>query len=186
MAKGRKNYTPGTGGFMKPDEVLDNLDVQKDMHVADFGCGAGYFTIPLAMRVGKGGVVYAIDVQEGALESVRGRAKMHFLLNIEAIRANLEKEGGSGLKDDSVDMVILANILFQSRYKDAILKEAGRILKKTGTIALVEWQDGASFGPSAAYRVTKDQLKKIAKDAGLVLAKEFNAGSSHYGLVFSL
>ena len=129
MEKMGKNYTPGRGGFMKPDAVIDNLDVQKDMQVADFGCGAGYFTIPLAMRVGKGGVVYAIDVQATALESVQGRAKMHSLLNIETIRANLEKEGGSGLKDNSVDMVILANILFQSRYKDAILKEAGRGLK---------------------------------------------------------
>lgn len=171
---------------MKPDEVLDNIDIQSGMQVADFGCGAGYFTIPLAMRVGKEGLVHAIDVQDGALESVRGRAKMHFLMNIETIRANLEKEGGSGLKDDSVDMVILANILFQSRLKDAILKEAGRILKKTGSIVFIEWQDGVAFGPSAAYRVTKDQLKEIAKDAGLVLAKEFSAGSSHYGLVFSL
>ena len=171
---------------MKPDEVLDNLDIQKDMQIADFGCGAGYFTIPLAKRVGKQGVVYAIDVQNAALESVQGMARMHSLLNIETIRANLEKEGGSGLKDDSVDMVILANILFQSARKDAILKEAGRVLNKTGTIVLVEWQDEASFGPNAAYRVTKDQLKEIARDAGLVLAKEFNAGSSHYGLVFSL
>ena len=171
---------------MKPDEVLDNLDIQKDMQIADFGCGAGYFTIPLAKRVGKQGVVYAIDVQNAALESVQGMARMHSLLNIETIRANLEKEGGSGLKDDSVDMVILANILFQSARKDAILKEAGRVLNKTGTIVLVEWQDEASFGPNAVYRVTKDQLKEIARDAGLVLAKEFNAGSSHYGLVFSL
>jgi len=186
MGKRKKNYAHGTGGFMKPDEVLENLDIQKDMQVADFGCGAGYFTIPLAMRVGKRGVVYAIDVQSAALESVQGRAKMYSLLNIETIRANLEKEGGSGLKDDSVDMVILANILFQSRHKDAILKEAGRVLKKTGTIVLVEWQDEVFFGPNAAYRVTKGQLKEIARDVGLVLAKEFNAGSSHYGLVFSL
>lgn len=189
MAKKEKmerGYAPGTGGFMKPDEVLGNLNVQKGMQVADFGCGAGYFTIPLATRVGRQGVVYAIDVQDTALESVRGRAKMHSLLNIETIQANLEKERGSGLKDHSVDMVVLANILFQSRQKDAILKEASRVVKKKGSIVLVEWEEDVSFGPDAAYRITKDQLKEIAREAGLVLEKEFSAGSSHYGLAFSL
>lgn len=179
-------YAPGTGGFMNPEKVLDNLDVKKGMKIADFGSGAGYFTIPLAKRVGRDGKVYAIDVQRNALESVRGRAKMFSVLNIETIRANLEKERGSTLSDNSLDMVLLANIIFQSKMKLDILKEARRVLKKNGKIVIIEWSDDALVGPSAGYRITKKSLKQLAKDAGLVLEKEFNAGSSHYGLVFSL
>ena len=171
---------------MRPDEVLGKLDIKKGMKIADFGCGAGYFTILLASIVGKEGVVYAVDVQRSALESVEGRARINSLLNIEIIRGDLERENGSGLASKSVDMVMLANILFQSKSKDAILKEAKRVLGKNGTIIVIEWNDDAPFGPKPAYRISKEKLKQAVKDAGFILEKEFNAGSSHYGLVFSL
>ena len=171
---------------MKPEEVLDNIDIEKNMKVADFGCGAGYFAIPLARRVGKGGMIYAVDVMEPALESVRGRAKVFSILNIETLRGNLEKDTGSGIEAGSLDMVLLANILFQSELKNDILKEAKRVLKKTGKIVVIEWNSDASLGPGAGYRISKENLKDLAKEAEFVLEKEFNAGSSHYGLVFSL
>lgn len=179
-------YPKGSGGFMRPDEVLKNLEIKEGMSIADFGCGAGYFTIPLAKRVGKEGVVYAVDVLESALESVRGRAKMESLLNIQCARANLEKEKGFMIGDGTMDMVILANILFQSKEKHAILKEARRVLKKNGRIVVIEWNDGVSFGPPPASKIPKEELKSTVKDAGFILEKEFNAGESHYGLVFSL
>jgi len=79
---------------MKPEEVLKNMDIEKGMVIADFGCGAGYFSILMAKSVGKEGKVFAIDVREGALESVRGSARIYSVLNIETIKGNLEKEGG--------------------------------------------------------------------------------------------
>lgn len=171
---------------MRPDEVLRKLDIKKGMKIADFGCGAGYFAILLAKIVGKDGMIYAVDVQRSALESVEGRARINSLLNIETVRGDLERENGSKLANKSVDMVVLANILFQSKDKDAILKEAKRVLGKNGAIVVIEWNDDAPFGPQPAYRIPKEELKRVVKDAGFVLEKEFNAGNSHYGLVFSL
>lgn len=184
--KGIQSHPTGTGGFIRPDDVLDKLDIHNDMNIADFGCGAGYFTILVAKRVGSGGTVYAIDVLESALDAVRGRARLFSILNIETIRANLEKENGSLLKNASMDMVILANVLFQCKDKHAILKEAKRVIRKEGKIVVVEWNDDAIIGPSANERISKNELKQMAKSLDLVLEKEFNAGISHYGLVFSL
>ena len=186
MSKAKEKNIQGTGGFMRPDEVLLNLDIKKGMKIADFGCGAGYFTILLAKMVDKDGTIYAVDVQQSALESVEGRARIDSILNIETIRGDLERENGSRLENKSVDMVMLANILFQSKSKDAILKESKRVLGKNGRLVVIEWNDDAQFGPKPAYRISKEELKKIVKDSGFVLEKEFNAGSSHYGLVFSL
>lgn len=181
-----KQQLTSKGGFIRPDDVLDKLEFHENMKVADFGCGSGYFTIPLAKRVGRKGTVYAIDVQDSALDSVRGRAKLFLIFNIETIRANLEKENGSTLPDRSIDIVILANILFQSNMKDAILKEAKRVMVKSGKLVVVEWKSEAQIGPGFGHRISKDDLKKLAKSLDLVLEKEFGAGESHYGLVFSL
>lgn len=171
---------------MRPEEVLLNVDIKIGMKIADFGSGAGYFTIPLAKKVGRGGEVFAIDVRESALDAVRGRARILSILNIKTIRANLEKDRGSGLDDKSIDIVFLANILFQSDLKDAILKEAARVLKKNGKIVVIEWNSDAPFGPEAGHRIPKKGLKDLLKRAGFVLEKEFDAGSSHYGLILSL
>lgn len=186
FTQNKKPHIPGTGGFMRPDDVVENFEIKKGMHIADFGCGAGYFAILLAKRAGREGVVYAVDILESALDSVRGKAKFSSLFNIETIRGNLEKEKGSGLTDASCDRVILANVLFQSARKDAILKEARRVLRSSGKIVVIEWKEDAQFGPETRYRIAKDALKNIVKEAGFVLEKEFSAGSSHYGLVFSL
>ena len=83
-------------------------------------------------------------------------------------------------------MVLLANTLFQSKMKDSILNEAKRVLKKTGKIVIIEWNDSQSLGPQSDYRILKEDLKELAKKMSLVLEKEFSAGSSHYGLIFCL
>jgi ubiquinone/menaquinone biosynthesis C-methylase UbiE len=55
-----------------PETILADL-VQEGQTVADIGCGMGYFTLPLARRVGPHGRVIAIDLQEKMFRSVRKR-----------------------------------------------------------------------------------------------------------------
>ena len=52
----------GSGGFMNPDKIVAELNIKSGMIVADFGCGAGYFTIPIAKIIKNSGKIYAIDV----------------------------------------------------------------------------------------------------------------------------
>src|SRR3989344_4977655 len=107
------------------------------MMIADFGSGAGYFTILLAQRVGEDGRVYALDIQESALDNVRVKAKAAGLENVETARSNLEVPGSSGLADSSQDMVLLAHILFQSEQKKEIIREAVRVLKSGGMLVVI-------------------------------------------------
>jgi len=37
-----------TGGFLHPEEIIKQFNINKDAQIADFGCGSGYFSIPLA------------------------------------------------------------------------------------------------------------------------------------------
>jgi len=174
----------GTGGFLRPEEIVRQLNIRKDMQVADFGCGAGYFTITLA-KLADQGKVYAFDVLEQALESVRSRAKLQGLFNIETKRCNLELIGSSGLLDNSVDLVLLANILFQSNKKIDIIKEAKRILKKGGEIVIIDWLPNQSLGPPKDLIVLPEVVKKMAQDEGLVFKKDFPVDVYHWGIIFT-
>ncbi len=175
----------GTGGFMNPDKIVAGFGISEGMTVADFGSGAGYFTILLGQKVGKNGKVYALDIQESALDNVRVKAKAAGLENIETIRSNLEVLGSSGLADNSQDMVLLANILFQSEQKADIIKEAVRVLKSGGFLVVIDWKRATGgFGPPDNLRTDDIAMRSLILGEGLVFENDIDAGQFHYGMKF--
>ena len=173
----------GTGGFLEPEKVLEQLNIHKEMKVADFGCGHGYFAIPLAKRIAPA-QVYALDVLKEALEAVRSKAELEKITNIQTIRGNLEIAGGSKLEDNSMDLVLLANILFQSQRKSAIIQEAKRVLKNEGQLVLIEWVANAPLAPKEGWLISREEAQKLVEAEGLRFEKEFEVDNQHYGLIF--
>lgn len=175
-----------TNKFVNPQEVIRIAGVKKGMKVTDFGCGSGTYSILLAKTVGEKGRVYAVDVLPSALESVTSQAKLAGLLNVETVRGNLEIPGGSKLENESCDLVLLSNILFQSKKHIDILKEAKRVCRKEGRIAIIDWiPSEAALGPEQGRAVSQETVTKEARQVGLKLEKSFPAGTKHYGLIFS-
>lgn len=176
-------------GFFNPNAVIGEFGIVQGMKIADFGCGAGHIGILAAQKLGKDGILLALDIMEDKLDSIKARAKASGLENVQIKRSNLEVLGSTGLADGSQDMVLLINILFQSNKKEEILKEASRVLKNEGTVVLIEWKKGVqvgglSFGPPDNLRTDPETMKSIFSSQGLKLSREFIAGQFHYGLIF--
>lgn len=171
--------------FVNPNQISDSLEIEPGMIAADFGAGSGFYTLALAQKVGQSGKVYAFDIQPNSLEIIRSKAKVFRLLNIEAIRADLEKHGSTQLKNGLVDLVLISNILFQIQNKKELIEEAKRILKPNGSVAVVEWdkKDG-KIGPPVSQRISPEETEKLFKENGFFRRKEFYAGEYHYGLTF--
>jgi len=170
------------GTFLDPKKVLDQLELGPDMVAADFGCGSGGFTIPLAQRLKKG-LVHALDIQEAPLSHVKGYFLANNINNIKVVRCDLEKPGASAIPDNSLDSVVIANILFQSENKDAIINEAERVLKRGGRLLVVDWL------PSAPKELIKKgasrrSIRQAAQGVDLKLEKELEAGDWHFALLF--
>ncbi|MDO8600589.1 MAG: methyltransferase domain-containing protein [bacterium] len=170
--------------FLHPERIVARFDLKPGEKAADFGAGGGFFTIPMARCVGPEGGVYAIDIQKHNLDVIKAKARLEHLLNIEYVWGNLEILGGSKIKNESVDFVIISNILFQAEKRQEVLREALRVLKKGGRCALLEWDESKfSFGPPMESRVPKRTAQGSAQSVGFELEKEFEAGSHHYGLM---
>jgi ubiquinone/menaquinone biosynthesis C-methylase UbiE len=160
------------------------LEIQKGSLIADFGSGPGYFTIPLAKAVGDDGKVYALDVLTSALETVDSKAKMLGLSNIFTKRVNLEKEGGSKIENESVNWIIMKDILFQNKNKEIILKEAYRILKNEGKVLVIEWDKPVvGVGPEQNLRIETEDLKRMIIANYFKIEKKIETGNFHYGLL---
>ncbi len=173
-------------GFLEPDKVVREFGLKAGDHVADFGAGHGYFTIPIAKIVGGDGKVYAIDIQKSVLDVIRSSARLEHVLNIETVWSDLDQAGGSRLKDGYIDVVLIASILFQAEEKQNIIREAARVLRQGGKLIVIEWvlEVNRSFGPPAGSRITKEEIKHWATLAGLAFDHEFDTGAYHYGLIF--
>lgn len=166
---------------------MSELPLKTGERVADFGSGAGYYSVAIAERLGSNGKVFAFDVVPEACEATRSRAKYAGLSGIvEVRRANLEQPGSTGLAEASVDGVIVANILFQSQAKEAILKETSRILRPGGWMLLVEWDPGSPFAPSGAELLNqKDAEALVGTKLSFVAARRFRPDVHHWAILFT-
>jgi ubiquinone/menaquinone biosynthesis C-methylase UbiE len=172
--------------FINPKEIIDQLDVAEGSVVADFGCGMGHFSLEMSKVVGENGVVYALDILPEKLESVIGGAKGLGATNVVAKRVNLEKENGSGLGNNSVDWIVMKDMLFQNRDKKAIIAEAYRILKSGGKILIIEWgTENQSVGPVRELRMSEEALKVLTQKAGLTVFRSIKAGNFHFAIIFT-
>lgn len=174
--------------FIKPEEVLRQIQIDKGAIVADFGAGNGYFTTILAKQVGPEGKVYAIDVQKSVLEALRSKFKILGIYNTEFIWGDLEKSGGSKISNETVDFVLASNVVFQIQDKAEFFKEVVRVLKKGGVLLVIDWKPEAvaigNFGPSLNQRIAKNKIMDMVSAAGLKFLNEISAGAYHYGLLF--
>ena len=168
-------------GFLNPAEVLKQLKLKKGMIAADFGCGSGGWVIPLA-KILEEGKIYAIDILEEPLSALKGRAKLEKILNVETVRSNVEAKNGSKLSDNSCDLVLMTNLLFECDDKKLVLEEGKRVSKPGGRILVVDWIKDNPLTPEIEW-VDFEEIKKIAKELDLKLEKEFEAGAYHYGLI---
>ncbi|MFA4975687.1 MAG: class I SAM-dependent methyltransferase [Candidatus Paceibacterota bacterium] len=170
--------------FTEPVKNLKTLDLREDMIVADLGAGTGYYTIAVAKMVPKG-KVYAIEIQKDFLTTIINKAKEEHLNNIECFWGNIEKIGGTKIKDGIVDVVIASNVFFQVEDKDKFIEEIKRILKPNGKLLLIDWSDASYIGISFDKIIPKYKAREMFEEKGFIWQKDIDAGDHHYGIIFN-
>lgn len=172
-----------TSGFAHPARNVLQLRLTPGMSVADFGAGSGAYVWPIAQALGTSGNVYVIDVQRDLLRRIHNEAMRRGYSTVKIIWADLEQHNATRLADQSLDLVLISNLLFQVPNKMAVLKEAHRILKKSGTLVVIDWSDSfGGMGPRKGDVVTKKAAGDFLLRSGFAPEEEFSAGAHHWGL----
>lgn len=171
--------------FTNPLTNLNELGVYDGMVAVDLGAGTGAYTIPLAERVGESGRVYAVEVQKEFLTNIKSATADRGFKNVEVIWGDIERLGGTKVKDGIADVAVVSNVLFQAEDKGGLLREVKRILKPQGKFLLVDWKDSfGNLGPVKDAVVPANIAQELAEREGFVVKKVFDAGEHHYGFVF--
>jgi ubiquinone/menaquinone biosynthesis C-methylase UbiE len=134
---------------------LFEIGIRARHFVLDFGCGSGTYTIPAAKLVGKGGKVYALDINSGFLDVIEESAKLEGINNIVRIDASEEKE--IPLENEKIDVMLLIDVLHLIEDRAALFDEAYRVLKRGGLIIVYP------------MHVPEKEVEELATDRNLSL-----------------
>ena len=111
--------------FMNPDKILAEIKIKPGSHILDFGCGPGVFTIKLAEKTGRSGLIYALDIHPLASKTIRQKARRKNLENIRTIQSDCS----TSLPDNSLDCVIFFDVFHVLNNQEEVLMELYRVLK---------------------------------------------------------
>ena len=137
--------------------------------VLDLGCGAGFDLLLAAREVGEDGHLIGVDLTPEMIEKAKANAAKNNLDNIDFYLADIED---LPLEDNTVDVIISNCVINLTPDKEAVYREAFRVLKPGGRIAIADvlkskempeelMADIKNYIECIAGAITKAELEKI-------------------------
>lgn len=166
-----------------PDEAILGLgcgnpnavaQIREGDTVLDLGSGAGFDCFIARRKVGVNGRVIGVDMTMDMVEKARKIADKNGYNNVEFRHGEIE---ALPVEDNTVDIIISNCVINLSPAKDKVYKEAFRVLKPGGKIAisdviatsqLPDWvkKDKELYNGCMAGASTFNELETYLKDAG--------------------
>ncbi|HNT29641.1 MAG TPA: class I SAM-dependent methyltransferase [bacterium] len=174
--------------FLSPEMIVQAIGVGEGERVADFGCGTGHLVLALARSLGPAGMVYAIDIDAEMVSSARSYVYHEGFRNAMFIHADLLKGQLTSIAKQSLDYIILSNLLhvLQPEDRSKVFCRAAEYLKPNGKLVVIDWEKQKSLlGPGLHLRVSAEDAKQAAAACAFSFEQAFDAGMYHYGLIFT-
>ena len=165
------------------DEIMYRMRIRKGDVVADIGAGSGYFTIPLAVKVGAEGGVYAEDIQKEMTDYISQKVKKLRLTNIRVILGKVENPL---IPNNSLNYAFIANTYHALAKPILLLKNLKKDLRSHGKLVIIDWDPRKDplFGPPKEVKVPVDTVIKEVEGVGFKFIEKHDYMPYHYFLIF--
>ena len=128
------------------------------------------------------GKVYAVEVQEDAVEYLTARSKTLKFGHVEAIQGG---EQSPSLPDNTLDLAIMVDVYHELLYPVEMLQAIKRSLKYDGKLLLIEYRgEDLKLGIKKLHKMTVEQIEKELAANGFRLSKNGQFMNIQHFLVF--
>lgn len=143
--------------------TIKTLPIAKNSVVADIGAGSGFYTFRIAKKVPLG-QVYAVEIQDDAIQYLKDRSKRLKLNNITVVKGG---EKSPALPENAIDLAIMVDVYHELSYPSEVLQSLKKSLKPKGKLLLIEYKgEDPDVAIKEAHKMTVKQVEKELKANG--------------------
>ena len=153
--------------WQPPEQIMDAVGIRAGMRIGEAGAGEGYLTFHLARRVGGRGVVFANEISEGDLETIRDRAGREGVNNIVTVLGEIEDPL---FPEKDLDMVIMVYVLHHLDRPIEFLQSLEAYLAPGAPVGIIEKNHYEDRSHPPQY-MTRRQILETIEDSGYTLER---------------
>jgi ubiquinone/menaquinone biosynthesis C-methylase UbiE len=116
--------------------LVEELELKPGMVVADVGAGGGAMTIVLGKWIGPSGRVFATDISERTLATIRDYVKREALTNVTVLEG---AAGSTNLPDACCDAIFMRDVYHHITEPEAFSQSLVAALKPGGRLAVIDF-----------------------------------------------
>jgi ubiquinone/menaquinone biosynthesis C-methylase UbiE len=148
-----------------PRQLLEELNLRPGMVVADIGSGTGFFSFPMAKKVGGQGKVLAVDIQPEMIAFLTQRSRALGLTNVIPV---LGTATDAQLSPESVDLVLMVDVYHEFSFPHEMMQSICQACKPAGKVVFVEYRaEDPSVPIKPLHKMTEAQVRKEMEDTAL-------------------
>ncbi len=172
---------PSRDVWQKPQGVVEKLAIVPGSRVADLGAGGGYFTWHLAKAVGPRGTVYAVDIEEKAIDMIFKEMVARGTPNVRPILA----ERHDPRLPEPVDLVFSCNTYHLINDRVAYFRSLASSLRPGGRIAILDAHPRGLVSGLFGHKIKKEAVRREMKDAGYLLVGDYDLIDRQHFQIFA-
>lgn len=191
MTKDHETKPTGAGknsfGLIDTVKFFQELDLKTGSTFLDVACGWGAYSLAASDIVGKDGQVYAVDLWEEGIFSLRKEAESKGIQNLAAFVSDVAQN--IPVEDDCADVCLMATVLHDlvaDKVERQVIKEILRVMKSESTLAIVEfYKKEGPPGPPKRVRLSPEEVVKILSVYGFKQNRYTEVGPDNYLQIYT-
>ena len=191
MTKHHETKPTGAGknsfGLIDSAKFFQELDLKTGSTFLDVACGWGAYSLAASDIIGKDGQVYAVDLWEEGISSLRKEADSKGIQNLATFVSDVAQN--IPVEDDCVDVCLMATVLHDlvaDKVEQQVMKEILRVMKSESTLAIVEfYKKEGPPGPPKRVRLSPEEVVKILSAYGFKQNRYTEVGPDNYLQIYT-
>jgi len=159
------------------ERAMDAAGVAPGMVVGEAGAGDGYFTLPMARRVGPSGAVYANDISTRALDQLQSNARRERLDNVHIVEGDTDDPR---FPRRDLELVVIVHAFHDFSQPVEWLRNVKKYLRPGAAVAIIDRDPGQG---AESHFWPRDRILGYAEKAGFEPVKVVDGISRHLIIV---